>query len=113
MYFDWRLWGFTAPLRGRIWLAVAIGIFSSALGIARLALIGWLLGLVFSGAAWDHLALVGAGIAVVILLRGGLEYARTMVAHKTAASVQLHLRALLYDKIVELGPAYFGLTRTG
>ena len=42
MYFDWRLWGFTAPLRGRIWLAVAIGILSSALGIARLALIGWL-----------------------------------------------------------------------
>jgi ATP-binding cassette subfamily C protein CydCD len=36
-----------------------------------------------------------------------------MVAHKTAAKVQLYLREILYDKIVELGPAYLGLKRTG
>ncbi|HMB78203.1 MAG TPA: ABC transporter transmembrane domain-containing protein, partial [Kiloniellaceae bacterium] len=113
MYFNRRLWAFTAPLRGRIRWAVFLGLLSSALGIARLALIGWLLGLVFQQAHWSELILAGGGIALVILMRGALEYARTMVAHKTAAAVQLQLRARLYDKIVELGPAHFGQTRTG
>jgi ATP-binding cassette subfamily C protein CydCD len=50
MYFNWRLWGFTKPFRRRIWAAVVLGVFASALGIARLALIGWLLAQVFAGA---------------------------------------------------------------
>ena len=113
MYFNPRLWIFTAGVRGRIWGAVALGVLSSVLGIARLALLGWLLGLVFVGAPLGDLLGLGALTALVILARGGLEYARIMVAHRTAAAVQLHLRATLYDKIVALGPAHFGLTRTG
>ena len=113
MYFNWRLWGFTKPFRRRIWAAVVLGVFASALGIARLALIGWLLAQVFAGAPLADLALYGLLIAVTIALRGVLEYARVMVAHKTAAKVQLYLREILYDKIVELGPAYLGLKRTG
>ena len=113
MYFNPRLWIFTAGVRGRIWGAVALGVLSSALGIARLALLGWLLGLVFAGAPLSDLLALGAVAALVILARGGLEYARIMVAHRTAAAVQLHLRGVLYDKIVALGPAHFGLTRTG
>ena len=113
MYFDPRLWRFTAGVRGRIWGAVALGVLSSALGIARLAMLGWLLGLVFTGAPLADLIGPGIATALVILARGGLEYARVMVAHRTAAAVQLNLRAQLYDKIVALGPAHFGLTRTG
>ncbi len=113
MYFNPRLWIFTAGVRGRIWGAVALGLLSSVLGIARLALLGWLLALVFAGASLGDLAAGSALVAAIVLLRGGLEYARIMVAHKTAAAVQLNLRARLYDKVVELGPAHFGLTRTG
>jgi len=113
MYFDPRLWVFTAGVRGRIWGAAALGLLSSVLGIARLALLGWLLGLVFAGAPPADLLGPGLVTALVILARGGLEYARVMVAHRTAAAVQLNLRATLYDKIVALGPAHFGLTRTG
>ena len=105
MYFNRRLWVFTQGVRQRIWGAVAIGVLSSSLGIARLALLGWLLGLVFVGAPWHQLMLAGALTAGIILLRGWLEYARVMVAHHTAAKVQLHLRELLYDKVVALGPA--------
>ncbi|MEM7225145.1 MAG: thiol reductant ABC exporter subunit CydC [Pseudomonadota bacterium] len=113
MYFNRRLWIFTQGVRQRIWGAVAIGVLSSAFGIARLALLGWLLGLIFVGAPWNQLLLAGGLAAGAILLRGWLEYGRIMVAHRTAAKVQYHLRALLYDKVVALGPARLGLTRTG
>ncbi len=113
MYFNPKLWGFTTGVRNRIWGAVALGLLSSMLGILRLALLGWLLAQVFAGATLGELALPGAIVAVVVLLRGALEYARIAVAHRTAAAVQLDLRARLYDKVVELGPAYFGLQRTG
>ena len=37
MYFNPKLWGFTAGVRGRIGWAVLLGVLASALGIARLA----------------------------------------------------------------------------
>ena len=113
MYFDRRLWIFTKDVRGRIWGAVGLGVLSSTLGIARLALIGWLLGKVFLGAPLAELLWAGLVTAGVIALRGVFEYARIMVAHKTAAKVQLSLRETLYDKVVELGTAHLGLLRTG
>ena len=36
-----------------------------------------------------------------------------MVAHETAAIVQKHLRRTLFEKLVELGPAYAGAQRSG
>jgi len=113
MYFDRRLWTFTEGQRWRIAGAVAISLVSAVVGIARLALLGWLLAKVFQGASAEALALPFALIAGVMVLRGGLEYWRTMLAHKTAALVQLEIRKRLYDKVIELGPAYFGLERTG
>ena len=113
MYIDRRLWIFTEGQRWRIAGAVAIALVSAAVGIARLALLGWLLAKVFQGASAEALALPFALIAGVMVLRGGLEYWRTMLAHKTAALVQLEIRKRLYDKVIELGPAHFGLERTG
>ena len=113
MYFDPKLWTFTQGVRGRIAATVAIGVVAAAVGIARLALLGWLLAQVFQGVPLSDLVYPFAGIALVMLLRGQLEYWRTMAAHKTAAIVQLRIREKLFDKIVELGPAYMGLERTG
>ena len=113
MYFDPNLWVFTEGVRARIVGAVLVGLLSSLLGVARLALLGWLLGLVLTGAAVDGLMPAAGLVALVIALRGLTEYWRVMIAHKTGARVQLHLRSRLYDQIVALGPAYFGLTRTG
>ena len=61
----------------------------------------------------DALTAPFAWVAGVMLLRGVLDYWRNMVAHRTAALVQLRLRERLYDKVVELGPAHFALERTG
>ncbi len=113
MYFDKRLWVFTAGVRWRMAFAILISILSATVGIVRLALLGWLLARVFEGAGAAELTLPFAAIAVVMVLRGVLEYWRTMIAHRTAALVQLHIRERLYNKIIELGPAHFGLERTG
>lgn len=113
MYFDPRLWQFTKGVRLRIAVAVFVGLLSAAVGVARLALLGWVLAKVFRGEPMD--ALIGPFVLVAVFMaaRGLLEYCRNMLAHKTAAIIQLHLRKLLYDKVVELGPAHFGLQRTG
>jgi ATP-binding cassette subfamily B protein len=113
MYFDPRLWPFTSHVRGRIAASVGVGLVASALGVARLALLGWLLGLVIAGVSFHTVALAAVAVALVIVLRGVAEYVRTMMAHGTAARVQRCLRAALLDKIMALGPAYFGLKRTG
>ena len=113
MYFDLRLWGYTKGVRLRIFGAVAIGILAVLFGIARLTLLGWLIVQVFMGVPLDELILPFVGVAAVMVGRGWLEYLRTMVAHNTAAKVQLNLRTVIFDKVVELGPAHFGLERTG
>ena len=113
MYFDIRLWGYTEGVRLRIFSAVAIGILSVLFGIARLALLGWLIALIFRGTPLDQLILPVLSVAGAMVVRGGLEYLRTMVAHDTAAKVQVHLRTIIFDKVTELGPSHFGQERTG
>ncbi|MBC6440193.1 MAG: ABC transporter ATP-binding protein [Rhodospirillales bacterium] len=113
MYLDKRLWAFTAGVRGRIALSVGIGLSAAVVGIARLALLGWLIALVFEGALMAELVGPIVLVAVIMVLRGGLEYLRVMVAHETAARVQVAIRKAIYDKAVALGPAWFGRERTG
>src|SRR5437764_2585889 len=113
MYFDRRLWQLTRGLRGRILLAIAIGLAAAALGIARFALLGALLARVFSGAGAAAVAMTAFGVAGAVLLRGLLDHSRTVIAHRTASRVQEDLRGRLYDKIAELGPAWFASERHG
>lgn len=113
MYFDVQLWRMTEGLRGRIVLAVVLGLLALAAGIARFAFLGWLLALVFQGAPFRQLALPLTCIALAIILRALLEQTRIMVAHRSAALVQETLRGRLYDKIVTLGPGWFAGERTG
>ena len=113
MYFDRRLWQFTEGLRLRIAGAVLLGLLSAAAGIARLALLGWLLGRVFRGDGIDDLILPLVAVAAAMVARGVLEYWRTMAAHHTAALVQLQIRARLFDQVAALGPGQFGAERSG
>ena len=113
MFLDRQLWPFTRGVRLRIAACVAVGVLAAATGIVRLGLLGWLLARVFTGAAVGELVLPFALVAAIMVLRGTLEYARTMIAHHSAAYVQRHLRGLLYDKVMALGPAHFGHERTG
>ena len=113
MYFDIQLWRLTQGLRGRIVLAVVLGLLALAAGIARFAFLGGFLALIFQGAPFSELAVPLAGVGFAIVLRAALEHTRTMVAHRTAARAQEILRARLFDKIVALGPGWFAEERTG
>jgi len=103
----------TRGLRGRMGLAVLLGLLALGFGIARFAFLGQFLARVFRAAPAAELALPLIGTAAAILLRAWLDHMRTMVAHRNATRVQQTLRGLLYDKIVALGPAWFGAERTG
>ncbi len=113
MYFDRRLWQLTRGLRGRIALAILIGLAAAAFGIARFALLGTMLARVFAGGGFGPIALAAAGVAAAVVLRGVLDHWRAIIAHRTAATVQTELRGTLYDKIAALGPAWFAGERTG
>ena len=113
MHFETRLWRFTKGVRWRIGFAVLIGLAAVLLGVGRLALLGWLIAEVFSGAAFADLMVPIAAVGAVMVLRGIFEQWRAMVAHRTAAIVQKRLRRVLFDRITELGPAYAGAQRSG
>jgi ABC-type multidrug transport system fused ATPase/permease subunit len=113
MYFDRRLWELTRGLRGWILFAILLGLIASVVGIARFAILGVLLSHVFKGGGFLAIAVPASGVAAAVLLRGAIEHHRAMVSHRTAARVQEELRGRLYDKIAELGPAWFAGERTG
>ena len=113
MFFDSRLWQLTRGVRGAVAQATAIGVAASLTGILRLGLLGWLLAKVFSGTTLGELMVPALLVACVMVARGILEHWRKMLAHRTAAAVQLELRSQLHEHVLHLGPAHFGDVRTG
>ena len=113
MHIEPRLLTFTKGIRARIAGAVAVGLLSVGLGVARLGLLGWLIGQVFAGRGVSDLVLPIGLIALVMMLRGTAEHWRAVVAHENAARVQKVLRRTIYDKIASLGPGTVGRQRSG
>ena len=113
MHIEPRLLVFTRGVRARIAATVAVGLLGVGLGIARLALLGWLIGQVFAGKPLQELVLPVVLIAIVMVLRGAAEHWRAVMAHETAARVQKTLRRTLYDKVASLGPGTVGRQRSG
>ena len=113
MHFETRLWQFTKGVRLRMVSTVLIGLVATCFGIARLALLGWLIGRIFAGDGLQELCVPVLAVALVIVIRGALEHWRALVAHATAARVQLRLRRRLFDKMTALGPSYVGQQRSG
>ncbi|CAH2605487.1 Transport ATP-binding protein CydCD (plasmid) [Rhodovastum atsumiense] len=113
MYFDLTLWRMTAGLRGMMAGGVLLGLLALAAGIARFAFLGQGLALVFAGAGLGAVLLPLLAAIAAVLLRAGLDHARAVIAHRTAAEVQGRLRGTLFDRIAALGPAWFAGERTG
>ena len=113
MYFDAAMWRLTRGLRGRMALSVALGLLAMGVGIGRFVFLGQLLALVFAAAPLRQVLLAAGAACGCIVLRAWLDHLRTIVAHGTAGQVQQSLRGALFDRIVALGPAWFGAERTG
>ncbi len=113
MYFDRRLWGLTAGLRGRIAGAAAIGLVAMAFGILRFVFLARVLALAFARAPAGRIAVAAAATFACIVLRAALDHGRNVLAQGTAGRVQTELRARLFDRVAALGPAWFGAERTG
>jgi len=113
VYFDRRLWALTSGVRGRIAGTVLLGLAAVSAGIARLALLGWVLALVLVARPLAEIGTALALTAGALLARSALEHVRTMVAHRTAARVQQRLRRMLYAQVIALGPAHFARHRSG
>ncbi|MBN3725315.1 thiol reductant ABC exporter subunit CydC [Burkholderia sp. Ac-20379] len=113
MYFDTRLWAMMAGMRWRVAAAIALGLSAMLAGILRFILLGRLLALVFAGAPLRSVAVAAVQTAICVLLRAWLEHRRAAVAQRTAARIQAHLRERLFDRIMQLGPAWFSAERTG
>ncbi|MBL8705413.1 MAG: ABC transporter ATP-binding protein [Rhodospirillales bacterium] len=113
MYFDRRLWQFTAGIRHRIAFAALLGLLSAMAGIARLALLGWLIAAAIDGKPMAELLALAAGAAAAMVLRAFLDRTRAVTAHRTAGMVQAKLRLILGDHLMTLGPARLGAARSG
>ena len=100
-------------MRLRIAGTALIGLLAVGVGIARLALFGWLLAHVIAGRPLRSLLPLVALTAAAVVLRGALDDWRAMAAHRTAARVQSALRQAIYERVTTLGPAYFTRARTG
>jgi ATP-binding cassette subfamily C protein CydCD len=113
MYFDRRLWGLMAGLRGRLFGAAGLGLVAMAFGILRFVFLARVLALSFAGAPTGQIALAAAATAACMLARAWLDHRRVVMAQATAGAVQAALRARLFDRIAALGPAWLGAERTG
>ena len=113
MYFDTRLWMMMPGLRLRVAGAAGLGLLAMGFGVLRFVFLGRVLALAFAGAAPRQVALAAAGTVACMLLRAWLDHRRVVLAQGTAGRVQSVLRARLFDRIAELGPAWFGAERTG
>src|SRR5712691_7215411 len=113
MYFDWRLFGMTRGVRGRIAVAALLGLAGVPVALWRLTLQGQAMARVFTGDAFD--AIVGTLILIagLVLLRAALQYIRDEVANTTAADMKCRVRALLYEHVLRLGAGHFDQRRSG
>lgn len=113
MYFDYRLWLMTAGLRTRMLGGVVLGLLAMLAGIGRYVFLGVLLARVYDNQPWQQWLEPAAMVGVLVLLRAALDHWRTLAANRGAAEVQQMLRGQLYDRLVELGPAWIANQRTG
>ena len=109
----WRLFQLTQRFRLRLVGAALLGLGASMAGIGRLALSGYVLGLVFQSQPLSALILPICVVAACILLRAGLEYAKEALGNRTASEIKLRLRQQIYQHVLELGPGHFDQERTG
>ena len=113
MHFSARLWRLTAGFRLRLCLGVGFGLVTAAAGVARLAMSGYVVALVFSGEPMGRVVPAILGVVAAVAARGVFQYLKEMTGHRTALRIQVALRRALFSRALELGPSALARLRTG
>jgi ATP-binding cassette subfamily C protein CydCD len=113
MFFDPRLYELTRGVRLRLLSAGLLGLLAVGAGVGRLAISGYAIARVLQGANVSEIMPLLVSVAVLVVLRSALQYARDMVAHHAASVVKIQLRNRLYRHALDLGPGYLDQRRTG
>jgi ATP-binding cassette subfamily C protein CydCD len=113
MFFDWRLWRLGAPFRSWMALVTLVGLATVPLAIVRLTFSGQAIARVFRGEGLAELWQLLAVVAVLVVLRSGVQFVREQISSRMGSRIKLHFRRMLYQHALELGPGYFDQQRTG
>ncbi len=113
MHLSARLWRLTAGFRLRLCVGVAFGLLTAAAGVARLAMSGYVVALVFSGEPMGRVVPAIAGVVAAVAARGVFQYIKEMTGHETALRIQVALRRSLFSRALDLGPSALARLRTG
>src|SRR5438270_14062970 len=103
----------TRGVRWRIALAALVGLVAVPISMLRLTRTGQTMARAFTGEPFTALIQVLALIALLILVRAGLQYTRDEISNATAARMKARVRGVLYDHILQLGAGHFDQRRSG
>jgi len=108
-----RLLSLAGRLRGPLAAGILVGWLVMAARVAQAALVGIVLGMIFTGA--DVSAVLGLLVAIgaVVVIRGLLVWAREIVVQIAAGRIKKSVRDRLYGTLIALGPGHLTRTRTG
>ena len=104
MYFNQRLFAFTAGFRWNLLFSLFFGLLTASAGISRLAFSGYAISLVLLDRPMNDVWVAIGAVVVSIMLRASFQYLKEMTGHLAAANIQINMRRSLYEKALTLGP---------
>ena len=110
---DRTLWALAGPIKRYILISVAIGLLITGAYIAQGALLAFALNAVLRTHEEIQFVYIVAGLAAVLVARGGLLWLSEVAAQWTAECTKETLRERLLAKLIELGPAYLNSQASG
>ncbi|MEE8158030.1 MAG: thiol reductant ABC exporter subunit CydC [Dehalococcoidia bacterium] len=113
MFFNKRLFAFTAGVRLRLTLALFFGMLTAAAGVSRLAFSGYAIALVLQSKPTNEIVFAIVAVIVSVILRAFFQYLKEMTGHRAAVEVQVKMRRELYQRALVLGPGALDQKRAG
>lgn len=108
-----RLAGLAREAPGRVALTFSLALAAAACSVGQGLATGLAVREVFEGADVTDLSPYVAALAALVVARAGFLWLRDLAAHWTASAIKARLRHRLYAKLLDLGPGYTLLNRTG
>lgn len=113
MFFRSPLLTLAKAYRLQIGGLVAMGLAVTATYVAQAFLVALILTSIFSGKDWSEVLVPLVWVLVLIAVRAGLVLVRELAARSMVEGIKSSLRQQLLAHLMDVGPGYMQLTRTG